>query len=147
MEGKILSLARIDAWIITVMEGFASRESRVGHRQKTFADTFARNVKLQLHRFTLVGRTRQSVEWCEPKELNVPIERENEEARKEAVLGMNWRATMMVKSSRRQVKFITVCHEWSADYTGRGLGKIYHCFIAEFCRDCSKIIYLRCKVD
>lgn len=75
------------------------------------------------------------VEWCEPEELNVPIENEDKEVRKEGFLGMKQNATMVAKYVGQQGTFTLVRHKWFAEFLGRELGKIYNCFIAETCKD------------
>lgn len=82
-----MALAKIDAWIIHAVECFVERETGGGHFLKLRAYKFARNMKLAINQ--TVEQIRQSVEQQEPKELEVPIECKDEEAREEAMLGMN----------------------------------------------------------
>lgn len=62
------------------------------------------------------------------------------------MLAMKRNAAGVVQSATRQVKYIAMQHGWLAEYTGREMGKIYDCFIAEITKDDSKITYLGCGV-
>lgn len=77
----------------------------------------------------------------------VPIDSKDEEAGKEAVLGIQRKATVMVNSSTQQVTFIAGRHEWSAEYLSRQMRMIYDFHIAESCENYSKMTFLRCGVD
>lgn len=46
VECSILSLARIDAWIISVLLLIAQKETIGGHRQSLYAGTYYKNLQL-----------------------------------------------------------------------------------------------------
>lgn len=65
--------------------------------RKKYSDTFGRSLKIAVRQ--VVGQIRQFVELWEPEELQVPIESEEEDARKKAVLDMEQEATVLVDSA------------------------------------------------
>lgn len=45
VEGTIFSVARVDVWIVTVLQYLAEQETQGGNCHKTYSDTFERNLK------------------------------------------------------------------------------------------------------
>lgn len=119
-EGSILSLALLDLMDCKSYSVLLEQEACSGHRQKSYLDTIGWHTKLGS---IADCRTGPSVfEWWEPKELNVPIESEDEEARKERLLGMNGDAAVVVRSAKPQQTFAAVLHKRLAEVTCRNLG-------------------------
>lgn len=61
MEGPLLSFVQLEAWVVTVIECFLERKTSGGHRQKEYAYTFLKNVKLAIEQIS--GQIRVAFEW------------------------------------------------------------------------------------
>lgn len=67
MEGSILQLARLHAWIAPVVTSLTERKMGEGHRQNTCADTYASYVTVAIRK--LVGRVGSFLKACEPDKI------------------------------------------------------------------------------
>lgn len=75
------------------------------------------------------------------------MESGDEGAQNEALLGIERNVAMVAKLSYWQRTSIAVRHESFPEDIGREVGKLHDCFIAELCKDCSKVKCLGCGRD
>lgn len=62
------------------VECLVERETSGGNHQKTYANTFARNLRQSVKQ--IIDQTRHFAGWWEPEDLRVPIERKAERLEK-----------------------------------------------------------------
>jgi len=133
---SIISLARLDAWINTVIEHLDSSEGRGGKRQKLYSDSFGKMLELATSQ--LVGTVRRFVEKWEPEELSLPT-LDSYEERKKAVLEMEREATVVMESSIPIEWYISVKSSWFEKYVTDKMGHVHDCFIAKISNDFSSV--------
>lgn len=66
------------------------------------------------------------VEWSEAKDLEVPLENEEDHARRKELLGLKQRARAVATSTRQQRTLVAVQHEWYHEFIGTELGIFYN---------------------
>ena len=94
MTTSVLSLARTNVWINTVITHLDSAEQRGGKRLKVYSDTFGRLLEIATSQ--LIGYIREFVKAWEPDELTIPEGHASSEDAKNAVLSMTREATTVV---------------------------------------------------
>lgn len=134
---SILSLCRIDAWILTVIEHIDSGEGRGGKRQKVYSDTYGKFLELATSQ--LIGSISEFVEKWEPEELTVPNCDGSMEERKRAVLDMPREATKLIYYPSPPQWYISVESSWFKQFITDELGNIHDCYIASISSDFSSI--------
>lgn len=128
VETSILNLARLDAWVCTVVTLVSVREERGGRRQKLYSDTF--HNMLMTSASQLVGTLRAYVEYWHPEELQIPPEADSLETREKAVLEMVREATLVVKSIEMGTYFIALNNAWFQTYVTTVMGDVHDCILA-----------------
>ena len=69
LETSMLSLARLDAWIMTVLKCLGSEEDRGGNRQRTYGETFMEFLPMAMEQ--IIASLYQFVEVWEPDDLKI----------------------------------------------------------------------------
>ena len=131
VEGTVMSIARVDAWINSCVNLLILKEYRGGGRQKEFNRMFSMYLKVASEQ--LVGKIRKFVESWEPHELEVPECEVGEE--EEHFRNMERDATVIVTTIAPRKHFIAVKSEWYCKYIGMECGIIHDCYIAEISSD------------
>lgn len=125
-----MSLARLDAGIVTIVECLSAPQPRGRHRQKGYAESFGRNLKLEEK--PISRKTRVLLEFSEPKQVRVSIYSKDKDVRKEGLLEMKRNVTLVVRPVRERRTFIAVQHDWFADFFGRELRKSTSALLQRF---------------
>lgn len=128
-HGSILTLARLDAFVATVI--FCLREDRSdnvgGHRQKLYNDTFGSFLPIAYNQ--LIGVIAAYVkEWC-PEELSASF-LSTSSLRSAASTEREATREVFVPSINRRL--IAVSSKWFRQFISEELGEICDCYVAEF---------------
>lgn len=129
VEGSILALARLDAYVATVVTCFSDdgTDKAGGHRQKLYHDTFATFLPKAFNQ--LIGCIRKFVEvWC-PDELNV-TSLSISDGSSSTTHSRTATTEIYVPSLKRRL--LAVSWKWFKEYISAELGAIHDCYIAEF---------------
>lgn len=137
VDVTVLALARLDAWIASVVELLAETDSRGGRRQKDYADTFGKFLHLATRQ--LIGSVRQFAEYWHPEEFDVDSENESISARKSFVINMPRTATRVLTLPSVSKTYLAIRADWFNKYVSKMLGHIHDCYIAEFAEDFKSI--------
>lgn len=131
VEGTIMSIPRVDAWINSCVKLLMVKDYRGGGRQKEFNKMFSKYVKVATDQ--LIGKIRKFVEEWAPEELEVPECDVGEE--EQSFREMEREATIVVTTSSPKKHFIAVKSKWFCQYIGVECGIIHDCYIAEISSD------------
>ena len=142
-ESSILQLARMDAWIMTVLECMMANEKRGGSRQKLYMETYQKFLPIAL------GQLSEALynwvqEW-EPSDLAKPYSVfdidivSSTDQGKEQVFSKAYEACIPVYVPTTKCAYLAIRHDWFTKYVGDELGKVYDCYIAEFSKDYSEL--------
>lgn len=150
VEFSILQLARLDAWIMTVINCPGLEELRGGTRQKKYVETF--HKFLPIAKDQLTREMYEYVEDWEEEDLEVPGSADEDsiktdEERMSRVYGKKYIACIPVYVPSLQTSFLSVRSEWMNRYVGFELGRVYDCNIAEFSKDHRKISMLTSSTE
>ena len=133
VEGTIMMLARLDAFIMTVIQCLSDtgRETVGGHRQKLYHDMFCHALPKACNQ--LIGKIRVYIQAWAPLELDscvlpLPIEQGGSGSQQEVHRGAT--AEIIVPSLSRRV--IAVRAEYFATYITPELGAVCDCYVAEY---------------
>lgn len=145
-ESTILQLARLDAWIMTVLKCMVVTEIRGGQSQKIYMDTFQEFLPIAM------GQLSEALydwvdEW-EPEDLTAPTEADTMSMTDDIITSVERKERVFIKvyqactpvyvpSGRRS--YLAIRNEWFTKYVGDELGKIYDCYIAEFSENYSQL--------
>lgn len=140
VECSILSLARLDAWLYCVLQLISPKESRGGHRQRVYADTFYKNLESSTAQ--LVGTVAQYVDLWNGEELRIPSSCQTTATRKNHVLHLQRNATVLLRSPTTGKYTIAVKSSWFREYVTSALGDVHDCVIASIADDFQNISLL-----
>ena len=135
---SFLTIPRLDAWIVTVVQLLVPRESRGGGRQKIFSDRFMNNFNIAVDQF--VGRVREFVQYWAPHKLQIPYS--DVPSYKGAILSTKRDITMVLFSEKFNIFFISVRHDWFSKFITPQLGSVHDCYIAKIEDDFKSIVLL-----
>jgi hypothetical protein len=137
MECSILLLARLDAWIMTVVHCFGCEGKRGGQRQRIYIETFEKFLPIATSQLT--KGIYQFVEKWEPEDLEVPDAQSSvlegvfsTEGMLREVFSKTYNACVPVYVPGIKRTYIAVKTEWFMEYVGKELGHVKDCYIAEF---------------
>ena len=150
-ESSILQLARMDAWIMTVLECLEANEKRGGKRQKQYMDTFQKFLPIAM------GQLSEALyhwvdEW-EPADLEMPLSEFDVDTvpspaeAKDKVFSKTYRACIPVYVPTANCAYLSIRSEWFTKYVGKELGKVYDCYIGEFSTDYSELKKLSAPIS
>ena len=134
---SIITLARLDAWIVTVIDLLDSSEGRCGKKQKLNCDMFGKSLVTATSQ--LIGAIGNFVQNWEPQELEVPDQCTTAEERKQKILVMEREATTVICSESPQEWYVAVKSSWFKKYVTDEMGDVHDCYIARFSMDFSSI--------
>lgn len=134
---SIMVLARLDAWIATVVDNLQSSVKRGGKRQKMYVEAFGCNLSVSLHQ--IIGDVRRLVEEWEPQELTIPLSDGDFLSRKQSVVSMAREATTLLQESPTTVMYVAVKSEWFSMYVTDCLGDVHDCYISSISSDFTTI--------
>lgn len=136
---SIVSLARLDAWIGTLVTQLGltgDRSGTGGQVQKAYTNMFGEMLPVALSQ--IIGTIRRFVEHWEPRELSVSSA-ERVEDRKDFVLSMERDATCVFTNRESSEWFIAVKPSWFKQYITEEMGTVCDCVIATLSADFSSI--------
>jgi len=141
-ESTILQLARLDAWVMTVLKCMVAEETRGGHRQREYIDTFKELLPIAMGQ--LSGELYDWVEAWEPEDLTTTTAEDVDGGlsvgeRKKEVFNKEYQACVPVYVPETGLTYLAIQEEWFRKYVGEELGKIYDCYIAVFSDDYNQL--------
>lgn len=138
MDSTIVLLARVDAWIMTVVSCTADEQNRGGRRQRLYVETFEKFLPISMDQITK-AMYRFVMDW-EPDDLTIEKTSVFEEAQEaetpeEKVFGRKYGACTPVYVPTVQKAYLAIEPNWFARFVGDELGSAADCYIAEFSVD------------
>jgi hypothetical protein len=136
MECSILLLARLDAWIMTVIHCMGYERNRGGQRQRMFMEVFEKVLPIATAQLT--KGIYEFVDDWEPGDLVVPELQSSIDGGcgTEAMLGeifsKTYKACVPVYVPSLRKTYIAVKTEWFKEFIGTELGEVKDCYIAEY---------------
>jgi len=133
-EFSILLLARVDAWIVTVLQCLGLDGLRGGKCQRLYIETFSKNLPVAMRQLT--SRLHNFVKDWEPGDLELPVkdiamDEEDHEELEKKFLGKVYNACVPVLLPSMKKFFIAIQPQWFYKYVGSELGQVQDCYIAE----------------
>ena len=142
-ESSILQLARMDAWIMTVLDCLLADEKRGGKRQKLYVDTFQKFLPIAMGQ--LSEELYDWVKYWAPDDLATAVSEFDIDAvptpgeTKDQVFSKTYEACIPVYVPTAKCAYLAIRSDWFTTYVGDELGKVYDCYIAEFSEDYSDL--------
>lgn len=133
VHGTIMSIARLDAWVATVVLCLVEREKRGGQRQKEYADTFGRMLETATKQ--VIGNIGEFVKHWSWDEVTVEEDGQSSEERRGSVMSMSRTATRVWTLPSVGKTFISVDERWFRTYVTDAVGSVTDCYIAEVLND------------
>lgn len=119
-DDTVLSLARLDAWIFTVLQNLTLEISSVDTRQKKYWEFFGKMIQLATNQ--IFGTVSLLLKYREPQELRIPDNKFRLDQQKSDVFKMDREATMMIESPSTNKLYTAVDKNWCVQYIGPQLG-------------------------
>lgn len=127
VDSTILGIARLDAWMVTVIKLLKDSDNKGGARQKEYANTYNKHLRLATQQ--LIGEIRCFVQyWC-PEELQVPQISGNDH--RSAILGVHRSATLIIQVPSTGEIYIALKASWFNEYICSEIGLIHDCYLAK----------------
>lgn len=128
MESSILLLARLDAWVGTVVTCVQEPDGRGGQRQRMFSSCFSKLLPLATAQ--LLSHVRDVVHSYLPSELEV-LAVGDEDDDDDDMFGNDTRrkATFVVTMPSESVLYVSVRDDWFITHVSAELGSILDCYI------------------
>ena len=143
-ESTILLLARVDAWIMTVLDCLAAEDDgcRGGARQRKYVETYEKFLPLAMEQLT--EQLYKFVKEWEPEDLEVEKisvfeDEENMETAEEKAFKKKYGACVAVHVPSIQKAYLAIEHSWFTEYVEADLGIVHDCYIAEFTENFSAL--------
>ena len=139
---SIMSLARLDAWMNTlVMQlGLSNLRGGGGQVQKAYTNMFGRLLNTATSQ--LIGSIRSFVMEWEPEELLIPSETGTLDERKQSFLDLDRQATVVFQGWETLDWSIAVHPAWFKQYISSDMGLVCDCIIATVSSDFRTITLL-----
>lgn len=131
--GTIVSLARCDAWIATVVSCLGKGGGRGGGVQKLYHDRFSTYLVQAVSQ--LVGQVAKCVFDKYPSEVTFPDDIVEPKVRRTLFTTMERVATKVVTQPSTGITYVAVESQWFNDNISDKLGVIHDCYIAEIPED------------
>ena len=140
-------LAKLDGWIMTVLDCLGTEGKRGGGRQKEYVGKFEHYVKVAMEQ--LIQSLYECVKKWEPDDFIVSEEMghvDTEGGVTEEILEIVekkiYNATQPVYDKCSGKIYLTIKKDWFQEYVGRELGEVVDAYVAEYSTDFKKIVPL-----
>ena len=147
VDCSIVLLARVDAWIMTVLDCLSTDGKRGGGRQKEYLAKFEKYVKVAMEQIT--QSLYEYVKEWEPHDFELTEEMEEMESGSgiteghlEAIERKKYNATQPVFDTYGEKIYLAISKEWFMEYVGSELGEVVDAYVAEYSTVEKKIVGL-----
>lgn len=130
-ESSIMQIARIDAWLCTVVSCFSQYKKRGGHRQKLHADTLAKLCSFTTNQ--LVRHIRKFFRLWDPQEPGVPDIRNYFKRLKYTAIHIDKAESPVVNTG--STDNLALQYEWFLTYLKIELRHLSDCYISQVAKD------------
>ena len=130
-ETTILSIARLDAWLATVVDLLVENNKRGGGRQRDYNNLFHTHFIQSTHQ--LVSDIFHFVKYWVPHELELCIEAQTD--LRDHIIKMDREATVLLFSPSNSVYYIAVKNDWFYKFISPNMGIVHDCYIAKVAED------------
>lgn len=126
-ECSIILLARLDAWVVTVVHCLNEPDGRGGKRQKKFTELFSRFLPLAMSQ--ILSRVREALVHSHPQELQLD-EHDSATLTGSIPSDDHRRATLIVRMATEKT-YLAVTPTWINDNVTCHLGSVHDCYVGE----------------
>lgn len=137
-ESTILVLARLDAWIASVIGCLGMEGGRGGKRQRQYMELFGTYLPVALNQ--LVGHIRRMVHTNFPSEFEFFSTKEDGTV--ESFYDKHREVSCVMEYGPQQRRYVAVKSQWFHDYISRDVGIIHDCYLAYVDHDATEVTFL-----
>ena len=127
MESSITRLARLDAWIATVVCSLEGSIGQGGQRQKIFQDMFGKFLPAAT--MQILSSVIELIRRKHP--LEVGMAQSGRQPDDEVMREEDRVATAVIDDTQQQMQYLVVTERWFSENVGKELGCVMDCFIGK----------------
>ena len=128
-------MARLDAWVATVVEELRAKKLRGGDTRKKYTNRFGRMLTMATRQ--LIGSVGSLVQNSASQDLGNPPDK-----KRKFIMDMDRVATVVLHVSSHKKWFLAVSATWFKEHVTDDIGSINDCYIAEVNADFTSVTVL-----